>query len=330
MTLTQTAILTRRGVIAVVCLIILWIGASLGYKVWYKYYLSTLPPVEEKAEMKFGTLPEPKFGPSGISSSNYSYSLDTTTGGFPQVPKFIKVYFLPQTAITLLASDKSQKLADSLGFPNRLGASSSTNYKFTDERDGVMDIDLASGNFSFQRNISGDSARQIDEPLTDQAKLVTDFKGFLQEKGLLTPELKDGRSSITYFPESSSSAISADISLFPQDLDSYKIVTSSFKHGLVRATAEKNTDDFGRFTKFNYTFWPIDITTSSTYPLKTPDQAFSDLKTGKGFIAIESPNPKVSVSSVYLAYFESEEYSPYLQPVYVFEGPEFAALVTAI
>ncbi len=44
-------------------------------------------------------------------------------------------------------------------------------------------------------------------------------------------------------------------------------------------------------------------------------------------------NAELFSSYLYLAmaaYFESENYTPYLQPVYVFEGPDFVAFDSAV
>jgi hypothetical protein len=330
MTLTQTAILVRRGVFTIISLTVLVVAAATGYKIWYQHYLSTLPPIEEKAEMRFGLLPEIKFPPSIVSSSNFSYSLDTVTGGFPQMPKLVKVYFIPQNKVSFLAPEKSQALAQSLGFLQGPQILSETRYKFTDQYQGNLIIDLTTGNFNFQRQVATDSAKLQETPLTDQAKLVVEFKDFLQQKGLLPEELKNGRSAVIYGQTQNSASESAQVSVWPEDFEGLPIVTASFKTGLVTGLAKNLADEFGNFTKLDYIFWPIDKTTFSTYQIKTPEEAFKDLQSGKGFVALEPPTAKVSISSVYLAYFQSEEYSPYLKPVYVFEGPSFAALVEAL
>src|SRR3989344_695400 len=87
MTLTQTANLTRRGIIIIIVLMIIAISGSIGYSIWNQYRISQIPPVMEQPEMKFGILPAINFPASNVTSSNYSYSLDTETGNLPQIPK---------------------------------------------------------------------------------------------------------------------------------------------------------------------------------------------------------------------------------------------------
>ncbi len=328
LTLTQAASLTKKGVIAFIVLTVLGVGGSIGYQVWHRYYLSTLPPVVEKPEMKFGELPKPAFPDSNVSSSNYSYSLDTATGGLPQTPKLLKVYFLPKSGVTLLAPDKSAKLAESLGFSSNPEVVSQTQFKFADDNDGELNVDLTTGNFNFQKQIASGSATL--NTLPDQTQIVGSFKNYLSARGLLPDELKTGKSSVTFDNKNPTDSDTAEVTLWPTNVDDMPIVTAAFNRGLVRGTITKVDDENNKFIHISYIYWPVDKSTSSTYPLKTPEQAFADLRAGNGFVSIEPINPKVSISSVYLAYYEQEDYSPYLLPVFVFEGPDFAALVPAI
>jgi len=104
-------------------------------------------------------------------------------------------------------------------------------------------------------------------------------------------------------------------------------VTPSETEGLVHALYSRKDETFSKLT---YTFWTVDQTSFATYPLKTAEEAYSDLVSGKGYISIIPDKPAVSISMVYLAYFEPEDYASYLQPVFIFEGPNFKALVPAV
>lgn len=336
MTLTQAAAWTRRGIVVTVALIMVSLLAVLGYNILYQYQKSHQKPVEEKPEMKFGSLPKLNFPPARVSSSNYSYSLDTVTGGLPNLPKFIKVYFIPQAGLSLMSPDRSRKLAEKLGFPNGPKVISTTQYSFSDNNFGVLNMDITTANFHFQRvakeknPVASESAQENTAPLPGENQLIEELKNYLSSKNLLVPELAAGRGSVIYEGTSAENSETVDVSLILSDFDNLPIVFPAYKHGLVRATITKYTSEISRFFKVDYTFWPIDVTTSSTYPLKTAVQAFDELKSGLGFVSVESPVPQVSITRISLAYFESEEYSPYLQPVVVFEGPDFTALVPAI
>jgi hypothetical protein len=82
-----------------------------------------------------------------------------------------------------------------------------------------------------------------------------------------------------------------------------------------------------------YHYFAIDDTKSATYPLKTSDVAWEELKSGKTFIANSGDNPSgdITIRKVYLAYYDAGQYAEYYQPVVVFEGDnDFYAFVPAI
>lgn len=336
MTLTQAAIITRRGIIILFLAVFLAILSKIGLTFWQQYRLSTAPLIEEKAENKFGSLPQLKFTDTKVSSSNFSYAVDTATGGFPQTPKFIKVYFIPQGKMTLLAPEKAQELALKFGFTNEPQAILPTKYSFSDNKEGILIADLIFGNFSFKRmpllaSLNNDPDVPADDTsnnFPEKETLVASFKNFLIQNNLLTEELQNGRSLVSYDQQNEQNSETAIISLWPKDINNLPVVTADFQQGLVKASINKGDPYY--YLSLDYYFWPVDLITSSTYEIKTPEEALENLKSGLGFVSLEPASPRVSLTSLYLAYYQSEEYSPYLQPVFVFEGPEFIALVPAV
>lgn len=330
MTLTQVSTITKRSVIAFAALIVLGIVAAVGYRVWYNYYVSTLPPVEKKPDIKFGTLPKINFPKSNISSSNYSYSIDTETGGFPQMPKIIKVYFIPRTnVVSLLAPDQTVQLASKFGFNSGREVLNATTYRYGDGSDGFFTIDLITGNFNYKKNIATSSGK-LDTAFTDQTRLMQNFKEFLMGKGVLNNDLTTGRTNVIYGKSISTASSSAAVSIWPADFEGLQITTPSTKSGLAKALAINTNTEEDKYPELSYVFWQIDKTTFGTYPLEPVESAFVKLQSGLGLVTEEPTTANVSITKVSLAYFESEEYTPYLQPVYVFEGPNFTALVPAI
>ena len=330
MTLTIAAAWTRRGIVAFVIMVILGILGGVGYNIWNQYRIDTMPPIEEKPDTKFGNLPAITIPSSNSTSSNFSYSLDTITGDLPQTPKIMKVFFIPKANVSLMSPEKAKELAESLGFPKGPEVLSTAEYRYTDDKNGELMIEISSGNFRFQRPMTAASAIIKNATPLDRNRLIQDFKEYLATKNLLTDELRAGEVNVTFNTPNPQDSIKADVSILPEKIDNIPIVTAHFSQGLVRATLTNSTVEQTKFIDINYTVWPIDKTTFSTYPLKTADQAFTELKSGKGFVTLEPSSSQVSISSVYLAYYESEEYLPYLQPVFVFEGPDFTALVPAV
>ncbi len=332
MTLTQVAVWTKRVIFISIFLIIVSLSTIIGLDFYRAYQISRIPPPVEKAEMKFGKLPDLSFPEASASSSNFSYSIDTTTGTLPSVPKFVKVFFIPQAGISLLSSQKAQDIAQSLGFNNGPTILSTTQQKFTDNNNDSFIINLATGNFGYQSSPATTSAQLGSLDLSNQTQIIQNFKNFLSNKNLLPPDLSSGRGNLVYNLDSNQATSSAEVSIWPNDINSLPVITSSDLIGPINAqfdliTSDPNTNPY---FSMNYTYWPVDLTTSSTYPAKTADQGLKDLKDGNGFVIEVPSNPQVSITNLYLAYYEGNSYSSYLQPVLVFEGPGFKAIVPAV
>lgn len=340
MTLTQVAALTRQVITVSIFALVLGIVSFAGYKVWYAYYLAHLPPVEEKPDAKFGILPFPNFPQSNVSTSNFSYSVDTTTGGLPKVgvdagfTKLIRVYFVTKTFASLLSPDKSKSLAEKFDILSEPQIVSETNYIFADQ-DKTLNIDLDSGNFKFSREATISAKEAFD----DDNQLIAGFEKVLNELNIFKPDLTSGRTKVIllkqegtdFIPASlRSEADAAQISLWPQSLDDKSIFTSRYDTSLINAIVYKSASILENYLSLKFTYYPVDTSTFATYPIKTAEKAFEDLKSGKGTVIIQPSKPNVSITSIYLGYFLSQNYSPYLQPIFIFEGPEFVAYVSAI
>ncbi len=328
MTLSQTAILTKQVITLSAIAIVLGLVSFIGYKIWYAYYLANLPPVEEKPDTKFGQLPYPELPKVSISPSNFSYSVDTPTGNLPKVgvdqgfEKIIKVYFVPQTFATLLSGEKSKALAEKFEIKTPHQVLSETIYLFQEESKNLL-VDLDTGNFDYKNEATMSGAQGLD----DDNKLVSDFQANLQKLGAFKEELSKGRTKIVKIKGLDPLA---QISLWPPPIDNKPIFTSEFDRSEIFAIVYGNATNLNTYKQLTFTYFPVDLSTFATYPVKTADQALDDLKIGNGVIVIEPQKPQVSITSVYLGYFLPRQYNPYLQPIYVFEGPSFAAYVPAI
>lgn len=331
MTLTETATFTKKAFIVFGIITFLIIFAWSAWSYYKNYIYKPPPPPEPKPDLNFGILPKLKLSESSASAT-YVYNLSTETGSLPEdLPKLMKVYSIAPLSTDLLALERSKKLADSLDFTNGPAMLTTTRYQFSDENGGEFIVNLDTGNFKYSHNISSDSAHLLEDPdFEDENRLTENFKRFLAGKDLLKDQLKDGRVEVIYEKPSKSDSQFAIIYLWQQDIDKMPIVTSTFSQGLIKATANRFSDENTKFEKLDYIYWPIDVNNSATYPLITVDEAFKRLSDGKGSIIISPPTNIISIQKVYLAYYLSTEYQSFLQPVYVFEGKNFVAYIQAI
>ncbi len=319
MTLTQAARITKISFFTIVIVSVLGIIGGIGYNIWHQNYLASLPKTIEAPQNLFGDLPPLSFPKNTASSSTYTYSLDTVTGGFPDIPNVLKVYFIPPGTVTLLSNQKAKELAEKFGFQSDPEILSDTKHRFLNQDGSILDIDTTTLNFSLQA--ATDSAQANGTPKeVDPDMVANEFKGHLSQRGLLSENLKNGPTKINF----------DEINLWPEQLDNLPFISDFANRSLIRAVIQKNSSNQYVFPTINFTNWHIDLATSSTYKVKPAEVAFQELQEGLGAVILNPPKKAVSLSNIYLAYYLPEEYAPYLQPVYVFEGPDFLALVEAI
>lgn len=335
MTLTEAAAFTKKGmIVAAITLFIVFATWGIWHYYYNYIYLPSLPPVEEAPTLAFGPLPKLKFPDSTVASSNFSYSMDTDTGSLPaDTPKLFKIYSVAQLATDLLALDRAKKLAKDLEFNETPQSLSATQYKFIDDKfGGELIVDLDTGNFKFRRSSATPSAQSSEriEDFIDEDGQARQFKAYLTSRGLLKEQLKSGRTSVVYNNPVKKDSTLVTINLWQDSIEDVPIVTPKFREGLIKTVGTSSRDADKKYILMDYTFWPIDLQNFGTYPIKTAQEAFEELKNGDGFVALEPRSGSASITKVYIGYYLSEEYANYLQPVFVFEGPEFAGLIPAV
>lgn len=323
MTLTKVAKITRVVILLSIISIFIGVSTYIGYKIWYARYLASLPPVEEKPDPKFGVLKPPSFPSSSVSSSNFSYTIATTTGNLPELGKIAKVFIMPPTTASFLAGEKGQSLAQKFNLDPNPQIITDSKYKFQNP-DATLTLNLDSGNFIYQKESTKAATEKIQD---DDNQLINSFKVFLKALGLLNDQIKNGPARVVFLDQDKQKA---RLSLWPEDIDKKPVLTSYQDKSLINTEITKSSNELSNYLLLEFTYWPVDTASFATYPIKPTKQAFDELRSGQGVIIVAPTNTEVPITEVTLAYFQSDEYSPYLQPIYVFNGPNFTAYVTAI
>lgn len=340
MSLTQTAIIVKQIIFFTVIFLIISLIAFVGYQAAYNYYISRRPPPEERPDTKFGTLPALDLPPSLAPSSNFTYSLDTVTGNLPRLDqdpgfkKIIKVYFIARPVATLLSPDRSVEFAAKFGITTPPQVLSETLYRFYQEGK-TLTVELDTLNFKFANT----KVTPSNELLPSDNNLIGSFKGFISNVGASRPDLNEGPARVTLLKEENgkliptaarSEAHFAHISLWPKAIEGKLIYSPKFNVSLISALISGSSGSIDNYLSIEYTYWQIDPSTFATYPAKTLDAAFEELKSGQGTVILSPQSANVSITSVNVGYYLPEKYTPFLQPIYIFEGPEFVAYVGAI
>jgi hypothetical protein len=179
--------------------------------------------------------------------------------------------------------------------------------------------------------VLGDAARK------DRAfRIATDFLGNLaEETSDFDPEksvfkylkIVNGRLTIA---DSQNDAQFTRLDLMQKNIDNdygiyYPGLTESTMYFIFRSEGSP------RMVDASFAHFIQDLEVSSTYPIKTPLEAYQDLEDGNAYVFNENEgSDPVDITDVKLGYYAGAENQQYLLPIYVFEGKNFTGYVQAI
>lgn len=340
--LTQIAISARRAIRYTIFAIIFLIVGKFILDASVAVYLKVFPPPPPAPTIKFGKLTTIPFPKSSVAAK-LTYTLETPEGGLPtNIPTQAKVYFMPKPSSNLLALDVAKEKAKALGFTSSPVAESDTVYKFTNPTyPSMMEINIVSGTFSISYDLSSDrSPINLKPPVAEVA--ASEFRSELSSANILPGDLT-GPATHAFYKLSSGKLATAlslsesdvvKINLLRKNYDNLPSMTANPNEGNVWAIVSGSTTREQQIIAAEYHYYPVDESQYSTYPIKTPQEAFSEFQSGGAYIAdlgLNKDGGSLKIRRIYLAYFDPESESDFYQPIYVFEGDNgFTAYLSAV
>lgn len=340
MTLTETAYYTRKTIKYSIFFIIFLIVARISWGVGTSVYRKFFPPPPPPPTVKFGKLTKLPFTDKK-DSSGFTYTLQTPTGEFPAFQPILDVYFMPQRSASFLDLDEATKIAQSLGFTANIANLSETVYRFESrDKPASIDMNIVNKTFSLNYNLTKNPELLNYRPrqTEDAARAVTSF---LSQGNLLTDDLSSGERKFDFLkvvegqlvPATSlSEANFVRVNLFRAKYNDLPVLTPNRKISSVWFLVGADRFSSAAIIAGEYHFFSVDQNQSSTYPVKTGQEAWEELKNGRGFI-ISAPEgtADITIRKIYLAYYDSGEPQGFLQPIVVFEGDrDFVAYLPAV
>jgi hypothetical protein len=336
MTLSETAYYIRKIIVfGGIGLVVIMI-ATLSLMKFAQNAQDNRPIPTPTPSASFGTLPKIIF-PSTTVSSPTSFKLELIEGDAPGATPSAEIYLIPDKKPTLFSKRQALTFGKKLAFLEEPIELSATTLQFNDPAtSSTLTIDIPTSNFSMKRNYP-DMASFQTPTITNTSDLANLARGYFQGLRVWNDALT--QSEVTYYSfdgtnlsklPDSRDAVVARVDFFTSIIGKYPVVTSQPHMSNVYAvfTAERNK--IGSVVEASFHYYPPDLTISATYPTISGQTAFEKLQEGNGYIA-SSNAPTAVIRKVYLAYYQTSEYSPYLQLVWVFEGDaDFIALVPAI
>lgn len=315
------------------------IGIFILIKVFFiiKEIISPTPPTPPTAS--FGKLP-PIFFPESINKK-FTYSIDTLSGELPSLPDRTNVYEMEKPGPDILAVQRATEKVSSIGFDNKPEQLSDILYRWASPgppaKSLVLNVNLAS--FTLYSSFLTDPVVLSGTSLGDEESAVSTAKTFLNALNLYPEDIDEDKTKIELFSinnevlgptESLSRAKLISVSFFQLDKDEIKMVYpggTNSPMNLVIGSGERNPQVVNaRF------FYQKTTEESATYPIKTAEEAFEELKSGKGKVVTQKgDNLNTTIKDVYLGLYSEGKLQEYLMPVIVFEGTnDFVAYVSAV
>jgi hypothetical protein len=275
-----------------------------------------------------------------------SFTLELPEASLPVFPDRLEVYQMPDSQSDIKTLDDAKAKARGLKFdPNgkQLFDTIPNVYIFSKTREpSSLTMNIITGLFSISYNINENSSVLNGIPPSPESA-INQIKGFLGGGKFLPKDLQSGVSTTKYLKVQSGEFIPAvsqsDAQLIKVNLFRKPYGANEDVNAVTPEMPQANVWFIIAGGKGNpiiageYHYFAINESESATYPLKTSETAWEELKSGKAFIANAGDNPdgNITIRKVYLGYYDAGQYAEYYQPVVVFEGDnDFYAYVPAI
>ncbi len=338
--LTQIAITARKTIRYGVYLIIFLMVGKVVLDLSIGIYKRLFPAPPPAPTVKYGKLPKINFPER--PKINITYSLETPEGGLPTLADQAKVFFMPKINPNLLSLDVARAKAKDLGFLNEPEVVSDTIYRFRNlNYPSSLEINIVTGVFSISYDLNADRTPLDKKPPVAEiaASLV---RSYLSNANIFPSDLT-GQTIHNFLKLSDGKFINAlslsegdviKVNFFRKDYDSLPSLTELPEESNVWFIVTGSQDRNQQIIAGEFHYYPVDESQFSTYPIKTPEAAFEELRSGSAYIAnqgLVKEAESLKIRRVYLAYFDSEAPSEFYQPIYVFEGDKgFVGYVPAV
>ncbi|MDP2649328.1 MAG: hypothetical protein Q8P10_00635 [bacterium] len=330
----ETKGILKWGVIIIGGFLLILILFNIGKSIKERLYPTPPPP----PTVSFGKLPKTNF-PKNATDEKLTYTLDTITGKLPVFSDRINVYKIKPPEPNLLALQNAKEKMAKIGFVTEPTTITQTLFAWSDGKAKKLTFDIISFNFTLFYDFYSDLDVIKATSLPNENQAIILATDFLSKISTLPSDIDLSKTKTTLFSIKKGSLVETSslstaqiirVDLFQKDIDSLKIFYPDFPQSSMYFLIGGGGFE-GKVVGGNFFHQNLDEN-PATYPIKTADEAFLELKNGKGFIqGYYSDNTEVSIKNVYLAYYLSNQEQNYIVPVIVFEGKNgFLAFVEAV
>lgn len=315
---------------------------SVVFKGVVAYYRYLNPPPPPPPTMGFGYLPPVEFPAEFSQDFPEELTISIPKERLTNFGDRAQVLFFPKPALSLLADERARGIATKLDFkeePEMMTVDRYRWYKYT-PIDYVFELDLVSYNFFLRSDYQTRPELLVSRTVPDEEKAIREVKNYLSRADLLYQDIATSSGQVRYLKSlvgelfeavSLSDATFLEVNLNRVPIaEKYQVYNPQVNRGVVSAVIS-NALGGNSILDLKYDYYPLNYDKVETYPIKQVSTAIAELEAGEAHIASENYLDKVVVRDVVMGYFDSYDYQPYLQPIYVFFGDDgFVAYVSAV
>jgi hypothetical protein len=317
--------------------LIFWWGLTAGIAA----YRAAHPPYSAPT-VRFGTLGKIVFPEKTFDKKNFVAEL--AYDKFPEYKDQANVYVIYRSKSALGALEESKKTAALMGFNNEPREVATGIYLFTDTvSNKSLKMNVLESSFTMSYPYLSDQLLLNPDQMPSKDEAIKIAQSYLQQAEKLSPDLEEGEKKVSYWKInfdglkpvdglSEANIIRVDFSREKLG-DDVRVVSTEIGKESVSVLVSGSSVTTKKVVEVNYKHVDVDTSaaSSSTYPIKTSEEAYAELKAGNYWPASDVDKKDVTIRDIYLAYFEPVNLTQFLQPVYVFEGDGgFVAYVRAI
>lgn len=337
--LTQTAYIARRvikyGSVGLIGFLVFWSISTAAIKAYRAAHPPYIAPT-----VRYGLLPRVVFPRKEFEKKNFSLELANDT--FPKFKDQSRVYVVYRPTSSFLALQTDSVIAKELGFTSDPVEVSTGVYQFkNDTLNQTLTMNVLEGSFTLQYPYLQDQLLLAPNSAPTKEDAISSARSFLEKVGKFPLDLDKGDKKVTFWKiestglksvNSQSDANIVRVDFFRESLENdFKIFSSKLNEAAVSVLVSGSTVESKQIVEVNYKYINIDRESFSTYPIKTPESAWSDLQAGNYWPLSDSSQKDIAIRRVNLGYFEPVTLTNFLQPIYIFEGDNnFVAFVPAV
>ena len=340
MNLTVAAWWSREAIKYTIAFIIFLLLARILWIVGAGIYRHFFPPAPPPPTVLFGKLPLLTFPISSKPDQTFNFSLELPEQELPKTSTILPLFATQARRPYFGALEQTRKTAKALGFGEREESLSPSIYRFRKkEVEGIsLDINIITGVFAISSNLSQNQDLLNLRPPSGEVT-TSIVRAYLSSADLFPADFSQGKASTQFLQNQAGNLIQAPslseanlvrVDLFRQSYNDLPTVTPMPGKATVWFILSGEERD-RQIIAGEYHYFGVDQQTSSTYPIKTANQAWEELKNNQGAFIFLPGQTNIVVRRVYLAYYDSPEFQEFFQPVFVFEGDNgFVGYVPAV